>query len=149
LRGDTIALSQNRPSKRGYTFLGWARTRGAQQAEFLPGSSVTSHADLLLYAVWRRNPAPVFEGGSNVTLQYRSTATLRFTTSASEAITWNSSDQSVVSVDQSGNIAGLRRGTARITATDSDGFSAACTVTVNYAWWQWLIVIFLFGWIWY
>ena len=46
-------------------------------------------------------------------------------------------------------IKGLKTGTAVITGRDGDGFTASVTVTVRYAWWQWLIIILLFGWIWY
>ena len=36
-------------------------------------------------------------------------------------------------------------------ATDSEGntLSDSVEITTKYIWWQWLIIIFLFGWIWY
>ena len=39
----------------------------------------------------------------------------------------------------------------RFTVTDEFGntVSAACNVTVNYTAWQWIIMILLFGWLWY
>ena len=40
------------------------------------------------------------------------------------------------------------RGEKTITV-EFEGQKAQFTVTVKYAWWQWLIIIFLFGWIWY
>ena len=64
-----------------------------------------------------------------------------------------SSDPKVVSVDAAGTATAHKRGTAVLTVTvkDTNGNSVekVCTVTVRYAWWQWLIHIFLFGWIWY
>ena len=30
-----------------------------------------------------------------------------------------------------------------------EGLKTDFKVTVKYAWWQWFIIIFLFGWIWY
>lgn len=45
------------------------------------------------------------------------------------------------------------RGTATLTCTIGDIYgntvTDSCEVTVQYAWWQWLIKILLFGWIWY
>ena len=59
----------------------------------------------------------------------------------------------VAAVDDSGNVTTNKAGTAHITvtATDKYGFAetSVCTVTVRYNWWQWLIRIFLFGWLWY
>lgn len=68
-------------------------------------------------------------------------------------ITYSSSDESVVSVDDNGNVAAAQKGNAEITVTvtDSNGNSVTdtCDVEVKYTFWQWLIIIFLFGWIWY
>ena len=42
------------------------------------------------------------------------------------------------------------KGTATITAKSTDGKAAAeCKVTVSYAWWQWIIMIVLLGFLWY
>lgn len=64
-----------------------------------------------------------------------------------------SSDPKVVSVDAAGTATAHKRGTTVLTVTvkDTNGNSVekVCTVTVRYVWWQWLIRIFLFGWIWY
>lgn len=64
------------------------------------------------------------------------------------------SDSENVTVDEdTGMLYGAKRGTANIIveATDSHGniVGDICTVTVEYTWWQWLIKIVLFGWIWY
>ena len=48
------------------------------------------------------------------------------------AITWASSDPQVASVDESGTVQGLSRGTADITATLPDGTSAACIVRCRF-----------------
>ncbi len=69
-------------------------------------------------------------------------------------VTWTSSDESIVTVDEDGNVTTHKRGSAVVTATvtSEDGkttFSASCTVKVKYNWWQWLIWIFLFGCFWY
>ena len=68
-------------------------------------------------------------------------------------IKWKSSNPATAKVDANGKVTAIRRGTATITAetTNEDGtiLKADCKVTVYYEWWQWVIIIVLFGWIWY
>ncbi len=69
---------------------------------------------------------------------------------ANDTVTWKSDNDAVVKVDPaSGKLTAAGPGTAAITATAADGRTAICTVSVQYTWWQWLIRILLFGWIWY
>ncbi len=49
---------------------------------------------------------------------------------ADRTVTWSSSDKAVASVDGSGNVQGLKAGTATISAT-AEGKSGKCTVTVK------------------
>ena len=79
-------------------------------------------------------------------LIYRHKAVL----TANDTVTWKSSNDAVVIVDPaSGSLYAAGRGTATVTAATEDGRTASCTVTVRYTFWQWLIRILLFGWIWY
>ena len=143
--GETVSIAPG-PTRRGYAFLHW--TDGA--SDYSPGQGYSADVDLTLTAVWRQNPAPAVEGGASRPLQYKSTATLRLVTSAPGLPAWSSGNPGVVSVNAgSGEIRGVKTGTAVITGRDGEGFTANVTVTVSYAWWQWLIVILLFGWIWY
>ncbi len=68
-------------------------------------------------------------------------------------VEYKSSNSGVVSVDKNGNVYGAKKGSAVITCTVTDELgnevSDTCTVNVKYTWWQWIIVIVLFGWIWY
>ena len=83
---------------------------------------------------------------TSVTLLYKSSETL----TASEAVTWTSSNEKAVKLDANGKLTTVGSGTAVITAHSvQGGKTATCTVTVKYAWWQWLILIFLLGFIWY
>jgi len=72
---------------------------------------------------------------------------------ASYTVTYTSSNPSVARVDENGNVYGAKKGSAEITVTVTDEYgntiSDTCKVNVTYAWWQWIIVIVLFGWIWY
>jgi uncharacterized protein YjdB len=52
-------------------------------------------------------------------------------TTQSKTITWSSSDESVATVDSSGNVTAVDGGTATITATTVNGKTAECIVTVT------------------
>jgi uncharacterized protein YjdB len=53
-------------------------------------------------------------------------------TTDNKAVTWESSDKSVATVDANGTVKALKEGTATITATTADGkHTASCTVTVK------------------
>ena len=65
-------------------------------------------------------------------------------------IIWESSDESVATVNEEGEVYATGLGNATITAKTPDGkISATCEVTVKYSTIQWIIVYLLFGWIWY
>ena len=48
-----------------------------------------------------------------------------------EAVTWNSSDETVAAVNEYGEVTLVSHGTAIITATSANGLTATCTVTVR------------------
>ncbi len=66
---------------------------------------------------------------------------------------FKSSDTRTAQVDQNGKVTAHKPGTAKITVIAIDEYgniaSDVCTVRVRYCWYQWLIAVFLFGWIWY
>ncbi len=68
-------------------------------------------------------------------------------------VTYSSSDPDIAYVDENGNVTATGTGSATITCTVTDEYgnvvTDTCEVKVSYAWWQWIIVIVLFGWIWY
>lgn len=75
------------------------------------------------------------------------------TVDAKGQIEWISTDRDVATVDHKGTVTAVGRGATRIVALVTDGNGnvrrAMCTVEVEFTWWQWLIYLFLFGWIWY
>ena len=87
----------------------------------------------------------------SVELNYKASTTLGLDTNfAKDKIKWTSSNTSVATVDENGNVYAAGTGSATITAESEDGcIKDTCAVKVSYAWWQWIIVIVLFGWIWY
>lgn len=92
---------------------------------------------------------------NDFTLNYKGTAKLNpeIKSLLKYNVEYSSSDESVVTVDKDGNVTATGEGTAEITVRVTNTFGMTvedtCKVTVAKAWWQWLIVIFLFGWIWY
>lgn len=55
--GQPITITYSKPTRSGYTFLGWSTWSGATEPEsaYTPGYSYTSDSDTTLYAVWRKN----------------------------------------------------------------------------------------------
>gem|GEM_PF-1855023 len=51
--GTALTLSSTKPTRDGYTFLGWAESSTATTAQYQPGGSFTKDADATLYAVWQ------------------------------------------------------------------------------------------------
>ena len=49
-----LILSKTIPTRRGYTFLGWATNKNATEAEYLSGSEFNVNANTTLYAVWAK-----------------------------------------------------------------------------------------------
>jgi len=47
-----LTLDGARPTRGGYNFQGWATSAGSSTAQYQPGGSYTSNADVTLYAVW-------------------------------------------------------------------------------------------------
>jgi hypothetical protein len=46
-------------------------------------------------------------------------------------------------------VTGVKRGESKVSVFLSNGDSYIFNVKVDYSLWQWLLIIFLFGWIWY
>lgn len=63
---------------------------------------------------------------------------------------WTSADESIVTVDEDGNIFGAGAGETTVTVKSTDGrFTKTFKVQVNYSVLQWIIIIVFFGWLWY
>lgn len=52
----TLILSDQVPVRSNYRFLGWSTDASATMPTYMPGSSYTTNANLLLYAVWEYAP---------------------------------------------------------------------------------------------
>ena len=75
-----------------------------------------------------KNTLELYTGGSE-----NLTATVAPDNATNKTVTWSSSDNTVATVDNNGNVTAVKAGTATITATaaDGSGCSATCTVTVT------------------
>ncbi|MBR5620245.1 MAG: leucine-rich repeat domain-containing protein, partial [Clostridia bacterium] len=93
----------------------------------------------------------------DLTVQYKSSGKLAPNVAADEGVqytlAYSGFDSGIISVDKNGSVTTRKAGTTTVTVTATDEYGnkaeAKCTVTVKYAWWQMLIRIFLFGWLWY
>lgn len=98
------------------------------------------------------SPITVTVGGKtgatgSVTVNVRKTAQIVIN-NANGPVRYASYDQSIVSVSASGEITGKKPGTTTIhVITETDQLTTV-EVTVKYNFWQWLLVIFLFGFLW-
>lgn len=94
---------------------------------------------------------------NDISMSYKDSATVTPSINADSGVkytvSYSSSDTDVVSVDSNGRLTTNGTGSATITVTVTDEYGNAvtdtCKVEVSYKWWQWIIVIVLFGWIWY
>ena len=93
----------------------------------------------------------------DISMNYKASAKIERNVNADAGVKYtvkySSSNPSVATVDSNGNVKATGTGNATITCTVTDEYgntvSDTCNVKVSYAWWQWIIVIVLFGWIWY
>lgn len=93
----------------------------------------------------------------SVKVNYKSKGTLKAVVKTQGEVNYSiyyfSSNPNIVTVDPDGNYYAKSRGTTSVVCMVTDQYgnrvSSVADVTVKYAWWQWLIKIVLFGWIWY
>ena len=108
-------------------------------------------------AVYTADPHVYNVSTASMSMYYKSKEALIYKVRADEGadykVTFKSSNTEVATVDKNGIVYGAKNGTTTITVTvkDSNGniFKDTCTVQVQYNILQWIIVILLFGWIWY
>lgn len=98
-------------------------------------SKVVYEQDPVWGPFWSVFPSSISMVESQVTISPGERMILKVTLSPDDvtqsSITWNSSDDSVVLVDESGQIIGVKDGEAKITATTTNGLKAVCRVSVR------------------
>lgn len=85
-KDQTLTLSGTKPTRTGYSFLGWSTSSTATTATYSAGDSYTSNSSATLYAVWKANTYTIkynANGGTgapgNQTKTYGKTLTLSST----------------------------------------------------------------------
>lgn len=149
--GDKLTLPTV-PSKSGYTYKGWDKS--------VPSTMPAS--DLTFTAVYEKNVEKKNVKSvliDDISLNYKKSTTLKPTIKADDGakykVEYSTSNAKVATVDQNGKVTATKRGsgtaTITCTVTDSNGnvVKDTCKVNVSLTWWQWIITIVLFGWIWY
>ncbi len=140
------------PSKSGYMFKGWDKS--------VPSTMPAN--DLTFTAVYEKNVEKKNVKSvsiNDISLNYKKSTTLKPTIKADDGakytVEYSTSNAKVAIVDKNGKVTATKRGsgsaTITCTVTDSNGNTVqdTCKVNVSLTWWQWIITIVLFGWIWY
>lgn len=122
------------PIKEGYIFAGWYYNEELYDFDMPVKSNMTLDAE------WEEGEAVEVEGvqlnarelklapGGNAVL----VATLLPENAKKVKLIWSSSDESIATVDENGNIKTLKEGTVTITVRTEDGrYSESCTITVS------------------
>ncbi|MDR2646867.1 MAG: InlB B-repeat-containing protein [Oscillospiraceae bacterium] len=145
-------------TRASYVFCGWF-TQPDGGVQVTAETIVTNNGPHVLYAQWRADDgsvdtnAPVLIGGNHVTLAYKTSMDLSNAVSGSD-LRWSSNNSSVVSVDEITGVITSHKTFwkiamgATITAKNDAG-EVQLEVTVPLSFWEWLMTILLFGWVWY
>ena len=136
--GTGFYLSSTKPTRSGYTFLGWSTSKTATSASYSAGAGVKISSNITLYAVWKKNatvnPTSISLNYSSISISNGSSKTISATVYPSNAtnksVTWSTSNSSVATVSN-GKVTAKAPGTATITAKTSNGKTATCKVTVK------------------
>lgn len=129
---EVITTGEYKATKTGYTHIGWAVSTTATTG-ITPPYYATGNATL--YAVFEKVKAnlditalTLVEGDTQ-----KLTATVTPAQTLDKSVTWVSSDESIATVDQNGNVQAIKPGQVSITATPISGTdeTSVCTVVVE------------------
>ncbi len=122
------------PTREGYTFVGW------YYLDELYDFDLPVKYDMTLKAEWEEQGDAEVEGislnATDLTLALDGTANLVATLQPEDAkqvkLIWTSSDESIATVDENGNVKALKEGTVTITVkTEDEKYTASCTITIS------------------
>lgn len=124
-----FSLSSSKPTRSGYTFLGWSTNKNASSASYNPGANVRISNNVTLYAIWKTMSITI-SGCIGFISLHVGDVTYAYASPSNTTYKWSSSNSKVVSISSSGKITAKSAGTAYITATASDGSSTSQKITV-------------------
>lgn len=136
----------------GLWFCGRSKTEKVDTTNFVPAGQT-----LKFTGTAPSTPAtpdtPAEDKTNAVVMNFRGNVSLKENVASSaqnKTLEWTSADETIVTVDKNGNVYGVNIGETTVTVKSTDGkYSETFTIQVSYAWWQWVVIIVLFGWIWY
>lgn len=142
----------------GYSFVGWYSGGKLVSNDLVYRFMVSEDSTLMAkFAPIPKNVKSV--SIDDISLNYKKSTTLKPTIKADDGakykVEYSTSNAKVATVDENGKVTATKRGsgtaTITCTVTDSNGnvVKDTCKVNVSLTWWQWIIIIVLFGWIWY
>ena len=142
----------------GYSFVGWYSGGKLVSNDLVYRFMVSEDSTLTAkFAPIPKNVKSV--SIDDISLNYKKSTTLKPTIKADDGakykVEYSTSNAKVATVDKNGKVTATKRGsgtaTITCTVTDSNGnvVKDTCKVNVSLTWWQWIITIVLFGWIWY
>ena len=67
----SYTVSSTKPTRSGYTFLGWSTSSTATSASYVSGNTITLSANTTLYAVWEKVETPSVNPDSVISLSIR------------------------------------------------------------------------------
>lgn len=88
--GKSLTLSSTKPTRTGYTFLGWSTSSSATSATYSAGGSYTANATDTLYAVWKANTLTIkyhINGGTINSDDYYASSSIVYKKSNSAVVT--------------------------------------------------------------
>ncbi len=90
----------------------------------------------------------------NISLTYKSSLKLTPAVNKGDTVSYEVADKNVLYVDsETGFVTTVGEGQTEVvcTVTSPDGkiYSETYNITVTYTWWQWIVRILFFGWLWY
>lgn len=139
LEGEAIKISNTRPTKEGYNFLGWSTNNTATSATYLPGDMYNTDSDLMLYAVWEeirylvesisldKNMLELEINGT-----YKLTPIINPENASNKEVEFSSSKPEIAMVENDGTVVAKSVGDTVITVKTIDGNkTATCNVIVK------------------
>lgn len=87
--GEALTLSTAKPTRTGYTFLGWGTASNDASVDYAAGASYTANQAITLYAIWKV-VAPSAPSGLKVTRNSDNKNTLSWTRGSNADVTYSS-----------------------------------------------------------
>ena len=153
------------PVRNGYTFLGWSTSATATVATYTVGSTITLTKNTTLYAVWQKQNTdePSVDPTDKIPVSCRivsapvkTSYTYKIDTKADLTgmileVTYSDGSKENITDVSKFKVSGFDTKSigAKVITVEYEDLTVQYSINVSYTWWQWIIIIVLFGWIWY